>query len=101
MENQLYANYILDNTSNTSTIIYNQHCHLYYDIIFVVDGNVKIILENKEYYIPPIIMDDKKLVSEWIEDISSVGDVTPQGELVLINEKGKYEDFILKCKEDK
>lgn len=49
MENQLYANYILDNTSNTSAIIYNQHCHLYYDIIFVVDGNVKIILENKEY----------------------------------------------------
>jgi hypothetical protein len=28
-----------------------------------------------------------------------VKDITPQGELVKINEMGKYEDFILKCKE--
>ena len=56
-------------------------------------------LENKEYYIPPIIRDDMELVREWLEDIKSVGDVTPQGEMVWINEKGKYEDFILKCKE--
>lgn len=56
-------------------------------------------LENKEYYVPPIIRDDKKLVEEWLKDISSIGSVIPQGEMVLINEKGKYEDFILKCKE--
>jgi len=56
-------------------------------------------LENKEYYVPPILRDDRELVREWLKDIKSVGDVTPQGELVLINEKGKYEDFILKCKE--
>ena len=57
------------------------------------------ILENKEYYIPPIIEDDNELANEWLKDIQSVKDVYPTGELVLINEEGKYEDFILKCKE--
>lgn len=56
-------------------------------------------LDNKEYYIPPIIKCDDKLVREWLEDLSKVKDVYPQGELVLINECGKYSDFILKCKE--
>ena len=56
-------------------------------------------LSEKEYFIPPIILDDQVLVDEWLFDINSVKDVTPQGELVLINEIGKYEDFILKCKE--
>ena len=56
-------------------------------------------LENKEYYVPPIIREDRELVREWLKDMESVSDVTPQGEMVLINEKGKYEDFILKCKE--
>lgn len=55
--------------------------------------------ENKEYYIPPIILDDEELVKEWLKDMTSVGDTYPQGELIIINEKGKYEDFILKCKE--
>lgn len=56
-------------------------------------------LENKEYYVPPIIRDDKELVKEWLKDIGSVESVIPQGEMVLINEKGKYEDLILKGKE--
>ena len=56
-------------------------------------------LEKKEYYVPPIIECDEKLLKEWLEDIASVGEVCPQGEMVLINESGKYEDFILKCKE--
>ena len=54
---------------------------------------------NGEYYIPPIIRDNKELVKEWLNDMEKVKDVTPQGEVVLISEKGKYEDFILKCKE--
>ena len=54
---------------------------------------------NPEFFVPPIIEDDQALVEEWLGDINSVKDVTPQGELVLINELGKYEDFILKCKE--
>jgi len=56
-------------------------------------------LDEKEYFIPPIIMDEKVLVDEWLADMQLVKNVTPQGELVRINEIGKYEDFILKCKE--
>ena len=55
--------------------------------------------ENKEYFVPPIIMDDTNLTNEWLRDIESVSEVIPQGELVTISEMGKYEDFILKCKE--
>ena len=56
-------------------------------------------LQNKEYFVPPILTDDEVLVAEWLRDIKSVSEVIPQGELVRINELGKYEDFILKCKE--
>ena len=56
-------------------------------------------LDKKEYYVPPIIECDERLMKEWLKDISSVSDVCPQGEMILINEEGKYEDFILKCKE--
>ena len=57
------------------------------------------ILDQKEYFVPPIILDDKELVSEWLSDMESVRDVYPQGELVQVSEMGKYDDFILKCKE--
>lgn len=53
----------------------------------------------KEYFIPPILLDDKMLVDEWLQDIAKVSDFVPQGELINIYEVGKYEDFILKCKE--
>ncbi len=56
-------------------------------------------LAKKEYFIPPIIEDNESLVQEWLYDMHQVEHFTPQGELVLINEMGKYEDFILKCKE--
>lgn len=57
------------------------------------------ILKNKEYFIPPIIEDDSKLVDEWLNDMDIVSSIYPQGEIILITESGKYEDFILKCKE--
>lgn len=57
------------------------------------------ILSEKEYFVPPIIADNKMLVEEWLGDMEIVKNVTPQGELVIISEMGKYEDFILKCKE--
>lgn len=57
------------------------------------------LLDKKEYIVPPIIRDDKVLVDEWLNDMYIVKDVNPQGELVRISETGKYEDFILKCKE--
>ncbi len=57
------------------------------------------LLEEKEYFIPPIIESNLELVAEWLKDIKSVGKVSPQGELVMISESGTYENFILKCKE--
>lgn len=57
------------------------------------------ILDKKEYFIPPIIADNQMLVDEWLGDMQTVSMVNPQGELVRISESGKYEDFILKCKE--
>lgn len=56
-------------------------------------------LPNAEYYVPPIIRDDEELVKEWLKDISSLEDIFPQGMLVMINERGTYEDFIQKCSE--
>ena len=56
-------------------------------------------LKKPKYFIPPILEDDRALVEEWLADMEQVKNVTPQGELVNINERGKYEDFILKCKE--
>lgn len=55
--------------------------------------------EKKEYFIPPIIADDQMLVDEWLGDMQIVRGVNPQGELIKISEVGKYDDFILKCKE--
>lgn len=55
--------------------------------------------QEKEYFIPPIILDDQMLVDEWLADMQLVKGINPQGELIKINEIGKYEDFILKCKE--
>ena len=57
------------------------------------------MLDEKEYFVPPIIRDNPKLVSEWLRDIYKVGDIIPQGELIRISELGTYDNFILKCKE--
>jgi hypothetical protein len=57
------------------------------------------MLNEKEYFVPPIIADDQMLVDEWLGDMQIVREVNPQGELVKISEIGKYENFILKCKE--
>lgn len=57
------------------------------------------ILNKKEYYVPPIILDEPYLVKEWLKDMETLKKVTPQGELVNIVESGTYNNFILKCKE--
>lgn len=59
------------------------------------------IMQDKKYFIPPIIKENQHLTSLWLGDMNDINKngVIPQGELVLINELGKYEDFILKCKE--
>lgn len=55
--------------------------------------------DEKEYFVPFLIEDDKTLVKEWLKDMESVKNINPQGEIVLISERGEYENFILKCKE--
>ena len=47
-------------------------------------------LKNKEYFIPPIIADEPALVDEWLGDMNEVKELTPQGELVMINEVGFF-----------
>ena len=56
-------------------------------------------LDNYEYFVPPILNRYSDLKTEWNTDMKSVENVFPQGELVSINERGTYENFILKCKE--
>lgn len=56
-------------------------------------------LDNPDYFIPPILKSDMNLVYNWLYDIKSVSSVIPQGQLIRINERGNYEDFILKCEE--
>lgn len=56
-------------------------------------------LNEKEYFVPPIIADDQMMVDEWLSDMNTVKNVTPQGEIVRISELGNYKNFILKCKE--
>lgn len=57
------------------------------------------LLEDKEYYIPAILNQFPELVEEWLQDMKKVSSLTPQGELILVNERGNYENLILKAKE--
>lgn len=52
-------------------------------------------LDEKEYFIPPIIERNQELSTEWFKDINSIGSVSPQGELVLINESAPNYKFLL------
>lgn len=56
--------------------------------------------EPGEYgYFVPEILQGEELRSQWLEDISSVGEQYPQGMLVSVTEQGLFEDFVMKCKE--
>lgn len=54
---------------------------------------------EKEFFVPPIIENNDVLVNEWLKDMEKVSSIFPQGTMVTINERGTYENFILKCKE--
>ena len=56
-------------------------------------------LEEKEYFVPLILSEHPQLVEEWLEDMKKVAMLTPQGELLTINERGDFENLILKAKE--
>lgn len=55
-------------------------------------------LEAQKYFVPPIIR-NTLLEEDWLVDISSLAEYFPQGKMVLVNERGTAENFILKCKE--
>lgn len=55
--------------------------------------------EQPEYFIPLILLDNAYLVHEWLDDMEKVEHLVPQGQLVIINERGDYENLILKAKE--
>lgn len=60
----------------------------------------EMMLKNeKKYYVPQILRDNPELINEWLEDMRSLSDLTLQGELIDINERGCYENLILKAKE--
>lgn len=56
------------------------------------------LTEEVQYSIPKIIR-GTNLEKEWIHDIESLSHLFPQGMLVNVNERGTYENYILKCKE--
>lgn len=54
---------------------------------------------KQTFYVPKIIENNEMLRSEWILDMESIKEKTPQGEIVEIIERGTPEDFIMKTKE--
>lgn len=55
-------------------------------------------LPEKKFYLPQILTHDHHLVEEWFADISSLSSNHPQGELLAINERGTYENLIMKTR---
>lgn len=56
-------------------------------------------LNEKKYYIPKLIENNENLKEMWLNDMIKVEELTPQGQLIQIYERGTPEDFILKVKE--
>lgn len=59
------------------------------------------LLDNDEYYVPPIIAKNEELKQEWLNDIKNSETIFPQGMLIKINEMGTFDDFVLKMMERK
>ncbi len=57
------------------------------------------ILPDKEFFVPMLIREDKIIRGEYLKDMRLVAENYPQGMLVIINERGTPENFILKCNE--
>lgn len=52
-----------------------------------------------KFFIPPIIEEDSTLSEEYLDDMKSVAGDYPQGMMVMVNERGTLENFLLKCHE--
>lgn len=62
-----------------------RHRTIYYEMQFV---------NQSKYYIPKIIR-NSCLEDGWLRDITKL--YYPQGKLVMVNERGTYENFLAKC----
>ena len=70
---------------------------LLYEFSFM---NLEDIAEaGTQFYIPPILRDDKKLQELWLRDAESLEGNFPQGTLVRITERGTVDNFVMKCAE--
>lgn len=56
---------------------------------------------EEEYYVPPIIKDNKTLALAWCNDCKSLANLFPQGLLLEVIESGTIDNLILKAKERK
>ena len=56
-------------------------------------------LTNPQFFVPKILERYPQLKQMWIDDMQSVKDNYPQGELIEIYERGTPENFILKARE--
>lgn len=59
------------------------------------------LLKNPEFYVPPILNNEKDLVKEWLNDCESQKDEFPTGMLINVNEMGTFDNFVLKMMERK
>ena len=81
-------------TTYSASFVALAHLHRHRTLDYEMDYT-----KDLGYYIPPILRDDPLLVSEWLKDIETVQEVYPLGKLLEVTEQGKYDNFILKCKE--
>lgn len=51
--------------------------------------------QQTSYYIPPILQSNEKLVAEWLQDLSSLKDIYPQGMMVDVRMRGTLDMFKL------
>ena len=57
------------------------------------------LLDEKKFYVPPILRGNEALTEQWLKDCNTEGLVFPQGTLVEVNESGTMDDMTLKAKE--
>lgn len=58
-------------------------------------------LETMKYFVPPILLDDDKLVRKFLEDLERLEAGVPQATKLKVYESGTLDKFILKMKERK
>ncbi len=54
---------------------------------------------SQMFFIPSILLGNKELTYEWVQDLSRINITYPQAQMIRIYESGTYSDFLLKCYE--